>query len=75
MSRRAPALLLTLALAACGGSASTKDTANLFLLPNPQRWQRALAPGGSAKCLILMSFLLRVLWSAKPPQLDLDFTR
>jgi hypothetical protein len=27
MSRRAPALLLTLALAACGGSGSTKDTA------------------------------------------------
>ena len=48
---------------------------HLFLLPNPQRWKPALAWGASAKCLILISFLLRVLWSASPHQLDLDFTR
>ena len=48
---------------------------HLFLLPNPQRWKRALARGGSPKCWIHMSFLLLVLWSASPRQLDVDFTR
>ena len=57
------------------GTKQAHSGVHLFLLPNPQRWQRALARGGSAKCLIIMSFLLLVLWSASPRQLDIDFTR
>jgi hypothetical protein len=34
---------------------------HLFLLPNPQRWKRALARGGSAKSLSHNDFLLPFL--------------